>query len=557
MSRCGSQHGCMGRRKNFQLAHLICASFPLLLAFPATAQRAPDAGRVLQEEFTQPLAPPRESPGLNIQVPATAKVDPGGPKVTLGGINFEGNTVFENSELAAVAGDVQGQSFDLAGLRDLADRVTRYYQQAGYPFARAVVPQQQFSNGGTLQVRVIEGRYGKVTALGEAGLAEPAQGYLVRLVPGQLIESSQLERTTLLLDDLPGIEITPIIRPGVDVGAGDLDVTVERQRPYVFRVGLDNYGNYYSGQWRARAGVEINSPFMLGDQLNINALYTQEDLWLGSAQYSLPVGISGLRASAAYAQTAYSLGNGFQGNEGIARIASAGLSFPLLRSQRSNVNLSATWQYKRLYNSYFYGAATERYHSSGVPVSLGFDHRDSLGGGGITYGVVTWTHGNLSKNDTIRRGSFNKYNLDLARLQSLPAGFNLFARLSAQWADKNLDSSESMGLGGPAGVRAYPLGESSGDQGWLTQIELRYSIHDFTPYVFYDHGRMKINAKPSQVVLPAPDETRAGAGFGLRYYTSNWNIDATVAWRTKGGKPTSDTHNDPKPRFWLAVGYTF
>ena len=547
----------MKNNNNVRYRPLVCILIVGSLAFPALAQRAPDAGRILQEELTQPPAPPRESPGLSIQAPASAKVAPGGPTVTLGGVRFDGNTVFTSQELATLVGDVKNQAFDLAGLRELADRVTRHYQQAGYPFARAVVPQQQLSNGGDLQVRVVEGRYGKVTALGEPGLAQPAQAYLARLGSGQLIESSQLERTTLLLDDLPGIKVTPVIRPGTDVGTGDLDVTVERDKPYVFRAGLDNHGNYYSGQWRARAGVDINSPFLLGDQLSINALYTQEDLWLGSAQYSLPVGGSGLRASAAYAQTAYSLGNGFQGNEGIARIASAGFSYPLLRSQRTNVNLSAVWQYKRLYNSYFYGAATERYHSTSLPVSLGFDHRDSLGGGGITYGALSWTHGNLHNNDPVRRGSFNKYNLDLVRLQALPAGFNLFARLSAQWADKNLDSSESMSLGGPTSVRAYPVGESSGDQGWLTQIELRYTMGDFTPYAFYDYGRMKINAKPSQVVLPAPDETRAGAGFGVRYYTSNWNVDATVAWRTEGGKPTSDTHADPKPRFWLTVGYTF
>jgi len=38
----------------------------------------------------------------------------------------------------------------------------------------------------------------------------------------------------------------------------------------------------------------------------------------------------------------------------------------------------------------------------------------------------------------------------------------VYGRVSAQWASKNLDSSQKFGLGGPNGVRAYPSGEGYG-----------------------------------------------------------------------------------------------
>lgn len=524
---------------------------------PILAQTAPDAGRILQEELNQPLAVPKVSPGLNIQAPGSAPVTPGGPEIGLNDVLIEGNTAFSTDTLKGIIGPLKGQKFDMAGLRNLADAITRHYQASGYPFARTFLPPQALTPGGTLTLQVIEGRYGQVSAGGDPALADAAQGYLSALTPGQLIESNDLERVTLLLNDLPGIDVEPVISPGSQTGTGDLNVNLQHGKRYNARIGLDNHGNYYSGQWRTRAALDINSPFLLGDRLSLNTLYTQEKLWLGQAGYSLPIGYSGLRANAAYSQTAYTLGNGFEGNEGIARITSAGVSYPLIRSQRTNLNFSANWQYKRLYNSYFYGATTERYHATSVPVSLGFDHRDNFAGGGVTWGALTLTRGNLHKNDAIRRGTFSKVNLDLMRLQALPAGLTLFARLSTQWANKNLDSSESMSLGGPSGVRAYPLGESSGDQGWLTQIELRYALGNVSPFVFYDHGRMKINAKPSQVTLPAPDEIRAGAGFGVRYQTTAWQVEGTVAWRTRGGAPTSDTHADPKPRFWVTASYSF
>ena len=43
----------------------------------------------------------------------------------------------------------------------------------------------------------------------------------------------------------------------------------------------------------------------------------------------------------------------------------------------------------------------------------------------------------------------------------------------AQFSNKNLDSSEQLSLGGITGVRAYPSGEASGDQGYKLTTELQ------------------------------------------------------------------------------------
>jgi len=544
----------MMRATNFALTILtVSLTVP---TFPAFAQVAPDAGRTLQELAPPATSLPKVSPRIDIPAPTAAPSAPGGATVQVQSVRFTGNTRFSSQELQNAIGDVRGQSYDLAGLRGLAEQVSKYYRQQGYPFARAFIPPQADA-GGLLHIQIIEGQYGKVSAKGDEALQADAERFLGSLQPDAVIESSSLERATLVLSDQPGIKIAPVIRPGQEVGTADLEVDVTRDKRYEGDVGLDNHGNYYSGQARARAGLTVNSPFMLGDQINARLLYTQEKLWLGSVAYSAPIGVSGLRANLGYAQTDYTLGNGFEGNEGIARVSSAGFTYPFVRSQATNVSASAAWQYKKLYNSYGYGTFTEKYFSTTVPLGLSFDHRDSLAGGGVTYGTVSWTHGSLHKDDSVRSGSFSKANMDLVRLQALPGNWTLFLRFSGQLANKNLDSSEAMFLGGPAGVRAYPVGEASGDEGWLAQVEIRYRMGDFSPYAFYDHGRVKVNARPSQVVLPSPDLTRAGAGVGLRFQRGPWNIDGAVAWRTNGGEPTSDTHSDPRPRIWLTAGYRF
>jgi len=479
-------------------------------------------------------------------------------------VSFAGNSVISQDALQAALGDVAGKSFDLAGLRSLAARISDFYRASGFPFARAVLPPQDLQQG-VLRIEIIEGRYGLVQAQvegSEAGAqATQATLFLGSLKPGAVIESAALERAALLLDDLPGIKTAPVIRPGTQVGTGDLIVQVSRDKRFTGDVGLDNAGNRYTGQIRARANLNLNSPFMLGDQIRINTLVSDEELWLGALGYSLPLGASGLRGNGGYSHTSYVLAKDFsylQAN-GTAVVASAGLSYPLVRSQKTNLTLIGIYQAKDLRDNTDFFSLRESKSSQSVPVALQFDHRDSVGGGGITYGSVGWTPGKhkpgpAAKDEFNTRGGFNKFNLNLVRLQTLPAGFSLMGSISLQAASKNLDTSEKMGLGGASGVRAYPTNEAIGDEGVLAQLELRYSAGPYAPYVFVDGGSIKTNAKP---VAGDNKRSLSGGGVGVRYQRNAWSADAALAWRGTGGAPQADTSGDPKPRVWVNLGYRF
>ncbi len=528
----------------------------------AQAQVPPDAGQTLQQ-LQPPIAPPRDSQALTIQAPRDASaVAPGGATVVLRSVKISGNSVFGEDALQAALGGVTGKTFDLAGLRGLAERITDFYHAGGYPFARAILPPQDLANG-DLRIEVIEGRYGVVQAQGgDAGLARQATAFFDGLRPGSVIASAPLERAALLLDDLPGIESSATMRPGTEAGTGDLIVQVARGQRVRGDIGLDNAGSRYTGKNRVRANVDVNSPFLLGDQISVRALLSEEELWLGSLGYSLPLGTSGLRGNVGYSHTSYVLAKEFASLDahGTAKVASAGLSYPILRSQKANLTLIATYQAKDLQDNRDSTRTYESKSSDSLPLALQFDYRDAFDG--MTYGSLSWTPGKLKLDAGLSavdyyqtRGSFHKVNLDVVRLQALPAGFSLMAHLSWQQADKNLDSSEKLSLGGASGVRAYPSGEATGDEGGLAQLELRYGAGDFTPYAFMDAGRVTVNAKPA----PASDNRRSlrGSGLGLRYQRQAWSADVALAWRTTGGRPQSETNSDPKPRAWLNVEYRF
>ena len=541
---------------------LSTLALTLAVASPVFAQQPPDAGQTLQE-LSAPVSAPSPAQGIIFETSQADVPEPGGAQVELQSVSFDGHSLFTTAQLQAVLGDVVGQSLDLAGLLGLTTKITDFYHAAGYPFARAYLPPQSIGDG-QLHIEIVEGRFGQVQAKGDADLVVGAQRFLNPLQRGDVIESKRLERVSLILEDQPGIQVSPIIRPGQELGTGDLDVYVSRKQRIGGDVGVDNHGNRFSGEYRANVNLYANSPFMFGDQLQLRSILTSENLWLGSLGYSLPLGDSGLRAQVSYAHTQYELGKDFSllDATGTAKTSTLGLSYPVLRSQKANLTLSATYQYKDLQDKQGISNSDNQKNSHSLPLSLYFDRRDSLGGGGISYGTLSWTHGRLSLDDELKlndqnantNGSYSKLNWDLVRLQALSSKTSVFGRFSGQWADGNLDSSEGFVLGGANGVRAYPTGEGFGDAGWLGQLEVRYSLKGFTPYAFYDAGRVKINAKP----WDNGNNHRhiAGTGVGVRAELNGWSTDATVAWKTHGGDAESDSRQRD-PRIWITAGYRF
>lgn len=519
----------------------------------SSAQVAPpDAGKVLTgNTAAAPKAPAdTKAPQVKVPVEAVAEKDDGA-KVLVSSVSITGNTVFGSQELVDLVQDQLGKPQSLAGMKALARRIGDYYRSKGYPFARALIPTQDFK-GGALGITILEGRYGSVSPTGTQEMVDGAKPFLVyHLRSGDVIEAQLLEHTLLVLDDVPGIEVVPTVSPGLKSGTGDLSVQTVLAEPSGGEFGIDNHGSRYTGEYRAHFNWFRNTGLTFGDRLALSVMVTDENMWLGSADYELPLDGNGLRASVGYAHTTYELGKDFAslGASGLAKIWSAKLSRPLIRSQMFNLQAAVGIQHKTLQDDFATTATSERKFSHNFPVSLRFDKRDGLLGGAISYGQLTCTYGDLHLDDALfaadastaqKSGSFVKVNFDLARIQKLPGSFSAYFRASFQWSNSNLDSSERLTLGGAEGVRAYPVGEGSGDEGWLGQVELRYDASSFSPFVFLDAGSTSLNHTPWDL---ASDKTRtiSGAGVGVRTAYGRWNGEVVVATRLDGGVPQADS----------------
>lgn len=548
----------------------------------ALAQTAiPGAGDISRQNESRPPEEPAERKGVAIELPPPLRPAPGGVSVQVRDISIQGNTLFSEATLKAVLRGRFDRPLDMAGLRGLTDLLATYYADRGYPFARVYLPEQDLGSG-ILKMVVVEGRYGAIrieptqAARAERGFPEGLEPRILeffsQIKPGDVIASRNLERSTLLLEDQPGVKLTPIIQPGQAQGTGDLVVRYQRAQPFVGEVGLDNHGSRYTGSIRARLDLTWNSPLAFGDQIKMSGLRSQGDLTLGSFTYSGLINGDGWRWRGSVSATEYALGKDYESlkRSGIAQTKSLGVSYPYLRSQAANLTFTATVQKKRFYDWDGLNLTQEEKSAISVPLSLQFDFRDRLLGGGINYGYTTLTRSNLTLRDTAlandqngprTNGFATKHEIDFSRLQALPGTLSLFLRYYQQTVyKKNLDASEGISIGGPTAVRAYPVGEGSGDTGRLAQAELRYAMGDFSAYMFLDHARVKVNAVLYDNTPNGRELAAAGVGIRTSGKLPNTQVlnttDLAMGWAKHGGDPQSDAAAR-SPRIWLTTSFRF
>src|SRR6185503_13767388 len=138
-----------------------------------------------------------------------------------------------------------------------------------------------------------------------------------------------------------------------------------------------------------------------------------------------------------------------------------------------------------------------------------------------------------------------------ARLQNVSDNFSLYGSINGQFASKNLDISEKMGLGGPYAVRAYPVGEAYGDEGYFVNLEARLRLPKFSQSMpgqvhlvgFVDAGRVKINRDPWPGA-GAPNHRSLGAtGLGLTWADAN-NFALSAYYAVKLGHAVATSAPD-------------
>lgn len=500
---------------------------------------------------------------LEIGLPDIGALPAGSDTQTLhvSAFSISGNTVVSTSELTTLLDDLRGKTLTLAQLQQGVMRITQRYRALGYPLARAWLPQQEIQDG-QVRVEVLEGRYGDIRIDNQAQLRNTTLQPLHTLQQGDVVEAASLERSLLLARELAGVATRATLQPGASVGTTDLVVDVLPTARVNGSLELDNFGNFYTGQYRLTGTVNLNNMLGLGDQFNLRLLTTDDHQRYGRLGWQGSFGRAGTRVGAAYSSMRYALGRNFAilDASGNADIASVWAMQPLKRSRDLSISLGMQFDSKKLRDEIALVHSLNKKRVEVVALTLSGYGSDDWLGGAMSSASVSWNGGRLRLLDPITHlldaytartaGRYQRLNANVARLQRLGGQFSLLVQAEGQFADGNLDSSEKMPLGGVYGVRAYPQGEAAGDQGWLARVELRRDMRPgFQLSLFYDQGGMRLNHKPWAAGIN--HRMLAGAGLGMGWTHPQWQASLGVAWQTDGG--TTESAPEKTPRLWGQV----
>lgn len=490
-------------------------------------------------------------------------------RVAVKNLRITGAQAFTEAALLEASGFQPQAAMSLADLRGLAERVSDYYHARGYFVARAYLPAQDIRDG-VVTLAVLEGRYGEVTIRNASRLNDAVAMNLMEPVPGDAVTTAPVERSLLLLADLPGVQVRSTLTPGASVGSSDLLLDVTPGPLVSGSVEGDDHGNRYTGRERVGASVNLNNPSGYGDVANVRLLTSGQGLNYARAAYQVQVDRA--RVGMAYAYLDYKLGKEFDSLQahGNARIASVYASYPLQRSRQSNLSVQLAFDSKALHDATDATNLSQKKKLQVGMLSFLGDHRDNFAGPALTTYGLTGTVGHVDLQEPAARaadaatartqGAYSKLSFNLSRLQSVGHSVQLYAAASGQIASENLDVSEKMQLGGADAVRAYPEGESYADRGVVLTLEARYlvPVADAVPgqvqlVGFVDTGTVTF----SQNRWAPGDNTRtlSGAGVGVNWSVGNdFNLKAFYAHQL--GNEAATSAPDASGRFWVqAVKY--
>lgn len=569
---------------------ILLALFTAIFSCYSVSSFAVDAGAVLKQEndlqnsFSLPSSIPTNL--LDLERPDQQKGN--GLTIQVKRFVLKGEiTLVSEEKLQDLVADLLGKPLSFQQIQSAAERINRYYNDQGYFLAQAIIPKQEVIDG-IIVIYITEGKLDKEEPIkinpSKLRLNEHAVKAYINNAISKNLKQASLERGILNLNDNPGITSSASLEPGKEPGTTKIVLDVSEGPLVDGSVVADNFGSRYTGSDRLSANLNLNNPSGYGDGVNFSWVTAIEEKFdMLKVGYVFPIGRSGLRGSMAYTDLYFKLGKTLASLNGIghSRSWSYGLSYPIYRSAETALMLSSGYDWKAGYNE-MSGAATSDKRTNVFNGGLTLSHVDKIFGGGFTQLQAAYVAGDLDLSGNAgnydadqgdggarTNGSYEKSTFQLVRIQRGTDRLSFQGLLAGQYAQTNLDGGEKFMLGGPAGVRAYPAGEASGDHGYRFSLDAKYAlatgtrIGDIVISTFYDYGKIWQYENTALINgLTNNSYDLAGWGLGLDVVATGKYTLKTGWAKAIGRNPGAVDGNNSdglshQSRFWLMGNVSF
>ncbi len=451
---------------------------------PALPQSVPYKN---DSSFTLPPAPRIVNP---------EQTQPGTVLILLHGLELEGNTVFTDSQLLALAKPYLNRPVSLTDLEALRLAFTQHYINHGYINSGAVLPEQTFKNG-VIRFKIIEGVLSTIQVNGTERLDPAYVSSRLRLGAQSPLNFQKLqERFQMLLSD-PLIErINGQLMPGQQPGESVFDVKVVRKRPYQVNLAFDNHRPPSVGAEQGILSGWLRNVTGWGDEIVWDVIYSEGSL-SGGGGLSLPLtaydtrfvfDFNLSRTTALEQLTPLDVKSRYNGYN-------FALSQPLYQSLQHRLSFTSTLSIR--HNQMFLGGKgfafsdgddeKGRSQSTAIRNALDYSYQDerqalalrsTVSVGINALGASIWDN---KRPDSDFVSWLNQ--IQYVR-QVLDNGSQLLFNSAVQWSNDELLPLERFALGGFNSARGYRENELVRDEGYSLSLEFRYPLLDNSAYGF-------------------------------------------------------------------------
>ena len=507
--------------------------------------------------------------------------DKSGKKILVKSYVFEGNEHISSADLEELIKEFKNKELNFTELQNIGSIITKEYRDKGYFVARAYLPKQNLQeSNGILRFSVIEGSYGEFKLENESNVKDFIVQSMIDNAKARdnIVSSNTLERSMLIINDTPGAVVTQAdIKPGKEIGSSDFLIKTEKTAFYDGYVVADNYGSRYTGKNRAMTGINLNSPFQIGDKLSLTGLMSNgEDIENYKVSYNFPLMSNGLRGETSYSKTNYDLVKLGQTTpdgiyDGTTSNIEAGISYPIIRTKLENLNFTTMYSNKEL-KDYYDEAVSKNREINSVRMGLDYTKDQTIFGLDSIIKIESiYTLGKLDikdkqsniddKKGVNTQGTYSKINLNLGNELQFNPTYSLNTNVKTQYAfkNKNLDGNEDFTLGGSDGVKVFSDGEQNVENAIVFNTEVFAQLPNMSNLthkigMFYDlgTGTMSDNSKDAEF------ERRTLQDIGIGYYTNYKKAFAKVqAARIVGGEDIQTEEVGNISRILVQAGLVF
>ena len=488
----------------------------------------------LRQSLPKELPPKPKAPEItNKNKPLIRKPPAGDPTFFIKKIKLTGNTVISDERLMPLVDLGEGKDVSLSILNAIANEVAAVYATEGYLLVRVFVPNQEIKDA-TVEMVISEGRINKVLVQGNKKLSTEKFQQRMKMVQEEpVLREQTLERVLLELNELMGVKVRAVLKPGDLPGTSDLVMDVTESRPYTFSFDSDNFGSRFTGPVRFGLSMSYGNIFTLGDQFATRWTRSEYGQDSYTPFYTVPINSYGTRMKVSYTFLENELKDKLEYLAAGGSLNSVGLELSHLmhKSQTASFSVRTGLDLKSFENE-AQGINTTK--DNLMNISLGFEGNLSDSFLGRTFYDLNFElglrEGDSSRGLVSRAGGNGKIfttNINVIRLQSAKILNSYFIlKFQGQMNNTRALSSYLMGIGGMGSVRGYPLSAYQGDKGYNLsteytvpfpwQVKWHRNFPDLSKVLsvvsFLEHGKIFVRDKRAEEL----DQEITTAGGGLK-----------------------------------------